>query len=402
MYDLIIRDGTIVSSAGRLVADVAVKNGKIAYVGPRPPRSAKRELSAIGKFLMPGLIDTGAILTDSDDPDGWSVETRAAVTGGVTTVLALPGPSPISTAAQAKKRAKAYAKSAWCNYGLWVQALPGDTAAAEAAAKVPSVVAALAELGQGDFDEATLQALAAIEGVLGVRYLGEPDDVRPNAEGIPDQSPEALAVMKLVRDQGHSVHWSHLSTAAELDLLDPVRGDLPVTSAVSPHHLFLSLEEDEGVKLTPALRPEQDRRTLWTAIKRGRLDCLASDHRTSERAGEGAPSAEVTFALMLSSVRMGRLSLEQLATMCAEAPARVFGLENKGKIKRGADADLLLFSEDAIAQIEESTLLSGAGWSPYGGREAAPKPDLVMVRGQTTAVRGELVADAPNGAALGD
>lgn len=399
MYDLIIRDGTIVSSAGRLVADVAVKNGAIAYVGPRPPRSAKRELSAIGKFLMPGLIDTGATLVDADDSDAWSTETRAAVTGGVTTVLALPGPDPISTAAQAKARLKAYAAASWCNFGLWAQATDDHAAAAEAAA-VPGVVALLAELGEDRFSLDCLLALTQLEAVLGVRYLGDPEQVRPNAEGIPDQSAEALAVMKLVREHDRSVHWTHISTGAELDLLDPVRGDLPVTSAVSPHHLFLSLEEDEGVQLTPALRPEQDRRTLWTAIKRGRLDCLASDHRTSERMGQGAPSAEVTFAMMLSAVRMGRLSLEQLATMCAEAPAKVFGLENKGRIVRGADADLLLFSEDAVAQIDEGALLSGAGWSPYAGREAAPKPDLVMVRGQTTAVRGELVADSANGVAL--
>ena len=99
MYDLIIRDATTISADGRYVADVAVKDGKIVYVGPRPRQRAHRELNAIGQFLIPGLIDTAVQFNATNSGSIWDIETSAAVTGGVTTVLALPPmPTPSQTA----------------------------------------------------------------------------------------------------------------------------------------------------------------------------------------------------------------------------------------------------------------------------------------------------------------
>ena len=100
---------------------------------------------------------------------------------------------------------------------------------------------------------------------------------------------------------------------------------------------------------------------------------------------------------MLSAVRYGRLSLEMLVGLCSESPARIFDLPTKGRIEKGADADLVLFSEGEITRVHASDLVSGAGWSPYADREAAPKPDVVMVNGQIVARDGQLVGDAPGG-----
>ncbi|MCB9679449.1 MAG: dihydroorotase family protein [Alphaproteobacteria bacterium] len=404
MYDLIIRDATIVTSQGRQVADVAIKNGKFAYVGPRPPRSAKREISAIGKFLMPGVIDTAVQFSPNGDPSVWERESRAAVTGGVTTVLGLPsGDHPVTDADSARERANAASSRSWCNFGLWGKATADNSEALAKAIEQRLIVGTLACLGSGSDCIAPdlLESFVPIGGVLGVQVrTADPLELRPNADGTPEGSPEALAVMRAVREHERPVHWVHLSTAAELDLLDPVRGDLPVTTGVTPHHLFLSAEEDD-VRTVPPVRPEQDRRTLWTAVRRGRLDCVASDHHSAAADSEGVPGSELLFPLMLSAVKYGRLSLEMLVSLTSEAPARIFGLENKGRIAKGADADLILFAEGEITRVGGDTLLSGAGWSPYLDREAAPKPDLVMVNGEMVAVRGELVGKAPGGKLVG-
>ncbi|MCA9569377.1 MAG: dihydroorotase family protein, partial [Myxococcales bacterium] len=347
MYDLIIRDATIVSSAGRQVADVAIKDGKFAYVGPRPPRSAKRELSAIGRFLMPGVIDTAAHVPM--DRAAWTLESGAAVTGGVTTVLALPtGVAPIVDADSARARDDLLGGASWCDYGLWGLATDTNRDALAQAVEEGLLVAILAILGAEPdcVAPATLEALVNTPRALGVQVLtDDPIELRPDADGDPQGSPEALAVLRAAREHDRAVHWVNLSTTEELDLLDPVRGDLPVTAGVTPHHLFLSEEEDTGVVTRPPVRPEKDRRTLWTALRRGRLDCLASDHRASARGEPGAPSLELLLPLMLSAVRYGKLSLEMLVTLCSESPAKVFGLESKGRIVKGADADLVLFSE---------------------------------------------------------
>lgn len=392
MYDLVIRDATIVSSAGRLVADVAIQDGRIAYVGPRPPRTAQSEFSAIGKFLMPGVIDTAVQFDPNGDGDIWERESRAAVTGGITTVVSLPdGDARVIDKKTAKKRFQRASRASWVDFGLWGAATGSNADALQAALREGLITGILATVGaDGDAAPAItvdqLRAYLNLPGVLGVQLA----DVAAEA---------ATELLDAARSTDRPIHLVHLSTAAELDLIDPVKGALPVTAGCTPHHLFLSTDEGDAIRVrtTPPVRPEHDRKTLWTAVKRGRVDCIASDHHP---AGAGVPGAELLFPLMLSAVRYGRLSLELLVSLCSESPARIFGLTTKGRIARGFDADLVLFSEGEVTRVAEADLVSGAGWSPYTDREAAPKPDLVMVGGQIVARKGKLVADKPTGRPL--
>ena len=393
MFDLIIRDATIVSSKGRQVADVAVKDGRIAYVGPRPPRPGQDEISAIGKFLMPGVIDT-AVQFDAaarNDKAGWRQESAAAASGGVTTVLALPGgPDPVISVESARQRYQRIRGGSWCNFGLWAAARANNHEELHRARKEGLISGILATVGSRCEQGIDIDALPNwLDGpsVLGVQ-------VPPGA------TVDTREVLDLVRAQENPVHLVHLSTSNELDLIDPVRGDMPVTAGVTSHHLFLSSDDEGGrdLRTQPPLSTEQDRRTLWHAIKRGRLECVASDHRPSPAGGqEGLPGSELLLPLMMSAVKHGRLSLEMLVSMCSEAPARIFDLPNKGRIEKGADADLVLFGEPRLGRVGQQDLLSGAGWSPYVQREASPKPDLVFVGGQIVAREGELVSSAPNG-----
>lgn len=396
MYDLIIRDATIVSSGGRQVADVALRDGRIAYVGPRPPRAGRQEIQAMGKFLMPGVIDTAVQFDPNSDPGIWERESRAAVTGGVTTVIALPtGQHPVVDRASAERRVKLAQEQSHCNFGLWAAARPGNAGELAQAAADGLVVGTLAYLrAKGADHDLAIEIDALSEyleaaGVLGVQLQVE-------------RAPEVMGALSALRAHDRPLHLVHLSTAAELDLIDPVRGDLPLTAGVTPHHLFLSSDEMSApIRTRPPVRPEMDRRTLWTAVKRGRLDCIASDHHPSRADEDGVPGSELLFPLMLSAVRYGRLSLELLVSLCSESPARIFGLERKGVIDKGADADLVLFSEGEVTRVAPDGLMSGAGWSPYTDREAAAKPDTVIVGGQIVAQRGKLVHDQPLGRCVG-
>jgi len=402
VYDLILRDATIVTSSGRLVADVAIADGRIAYVGPRPPRRSRDEIQAIGKFLIPGVIDTAVQFDPSGDPGIWYSESRAAVTGGVTTVLCLPdGHQPVVDVDSARRRIELAAGSSWCHFGLWAAARAGRSQATHEASSSGLTLGTLAHVDGNGSDADGIEAKELSEfldchGVLGVQL--EPTDVLD--EGF-EQHGLLFDILGRTRDCNHNVHLVHLSTAAELQMLDPVRGDLPLTAGVTPHHLFLSRESEDGrVRTRPPVRPEHDRRTLWTAMKRGRLDCIASDHHASpgdNGSSIGVPGVELLFPLMLSAVKYGRLSLELLVSLCCESPARIFGLERKGRIVRGADADLVLFSEGEVARVVERSLLSCAGWSPYLDREAAPKPDMVIVAGEIVAQCGQVTTESPTG-----
>lgn len=397
MYDLILRDATIVTPRGREVADVAIQDGRIKYVGPRPPKRRTRdEISAIGRFLMPGVIDTAVQFEPNGDPTLWERESRAAVTGGVTTVLALPGgDAPVVDAASARSRIERLRSSSWVNFGLWAEARSDNASPLSEAAREGLIQGVLAVLDPDhDLPVSKVQAHLDTPGVLGVqleRILGRTDDIE--------------ALITAGRERDRNLHVVHLSTAEELQYLDPVRGETILTAGVTPHHLFLSDDEDASeVRTRPPVRPEHDRRTLWSAVKRGRLDCLASDHHpfAVDAADPGVPGSELLFPLLLSAVRYGRLNLELLVSLCAESPAKIFGLERKGQVRKGFDADLVLFSEGEVDRVRSKRLLSTAGWSPYDTREVAPKPDLVIVNGQVVAKRGELVADSPSGRWLGE
>lgn len=398
VYDLILRDATIVTPEGREVADVAIQDGQIRYVGPRPPkRRTKREISAIGRFLMPGVIDTGVQFEPNGDPTLWERESRAAVTGGVTTVLALPGgDQPVIDRASARQRIERVGGHSWVDFGLWGAATSDNVDELAAAATEGLVQGTLAHIGDGaglSLPSTKVQAHLNSPGALGVQL-----------EAILDRKDEIEGLINASRARDRYLHMVHLSTAEELQYLDPVRGETQLTASVTPHHLFLSVDEATSrVQTSPPVRPEHDRRTLWTAVKRGRLDCLASDHHPhgADAAGTGVPGSELLFPLLLSAVKYGRLNLELLVALCAERPARIFGLDRKGQVEKGYDADLILFSEGEISRVDSKSLLSTAGWSPYDAREVAPKPDLVIVGGQVVASRGEIVADGPCGAWVG-
>lgn len=387
MFDLLLQDATIVSSRGRQVADIAIQDGAIAFVG-RARRPARETLNCAGRFVMPGLIDAAAHFDPDATGDLWEKETAAAVTGGVTTVYALPdGAAPVTRAEAARARAARFEGRSWCHYGLWGAATANNHAELAAAAEaglIAGVVAYLEARGELGAAMEAVQALLARDLLVAV-HPGEAADTAP-----------VQALIELARRGGKPVHLLHVSTAEELHALDPVRGAHPVSSSVTPHHLFFSRDNaPEHARCQPAIRPELDRKSLWTALKRGRVELVTSDHHTVEG---GMPGSELIFPMMLGAVKHGRISLEQLAALCAEQPAKVLGLENKGRIEKGADADLILFSEGELARVEAATLRSAAGWSPYLDRECAPKPELVLLGGEPVARRGQLVGAAPRGA----
>lgn len=180
-------------------------------------------------------------------------------------------------------------------------------------------------------------------------------------------------------------------------------------SGIRPQHLFLSIETHklgEAIKNEPPVRHELDRRALWSAVKRGRVDAFHSGHvplsrdRKSgpyEQMPPGLPGVDTLLALLIGAVKNGRLGLEQVVQMCSEAPARLFGLTNKGRIEVGADADLLLVREGQTRRLKPAPTASGVSWSPFLGREVGLLPEVVVARGQVVARGGVLVGEVPLG-----
>lgn len=390
MYDLLLRDATLVTGASRRVCDVAIRDGKIAFVGARPRREAAQTINAAGKFLMPGIIDVAVQFDPNDDGALWEPESRAAVTGGVTTVVALPTSSaPVVDGRSAAARAERAAGRSFTHFAFWGDALAADPAALAEATRAGQVIGSLLTVDDDSEGAAPdrLSAMLGLPGVVGVRLARSGRDAGA-----------VQSVIERARRGGRSVPLLHLSTADEVTALDPVYGVSQIAAGVTPHHLFLAVE-DFGAPEGLPIRRDQDRRSLWTAMKKGWFDFVASDHHPAR---PGLPGAEIMLPLLLSAVRYGRIPLERVVALCSEAPARLFGLDGKGSLEVGADADLVLFSEGDARKVAADQLLSVAGWTPYADREAAAKPDLVLVGGVVTAVNGRVVVDQPAGRWIGN
>lgn len=341
LYDLIIRDGTVVSGAGRVVADVAVQDGRIAYVGSRPPQRAREEFSAMGRLVLPGAID---LAVDFGPSDGWSSASAVVVAQGVTTVVHLPG------SWQAEHDAMAVDSA--CDWASWV--VPEGSPAATR----PPVVG-LRVHGDGRMDTVP-QAEGATRVVVG-----------------PDVAAIEAALRWAADRGGRRVHVLGVSSDAGLAALGPHRSVL-TASVPLPALVFTSDDPPSGTAV--ALGGDADRRALWAAIRRGQVAAVCSMHGV-----DGLPSAERLLPAMLAAVRHGRLQWEAVVALLCEGPADVIGAPHKGRVTRGADADIVVWNDAPNRRVPAGAL----GWA---GRDVAPPPDVVYIRGRAVARQGVPVA----------
>ena len=433
MYDLIIRDATILNSARRLVADIAVEDGKIVEVGGPIYGRCREELPGIGRFVMPGVIDTRvrAGVPGAARGHAWDQLSRAALGAGTTTIFDLPDArTPIRTRA-ALAEARAAAAGALVDVGHWIEACEDNLSEAADAVAAGEAVGAFVRTGlPGAGDgvvelDALPELLGALPGRVGLqlecgdvlrkarRKLGEaaPDDtlLRPGRA----ETDAVAALVDWLKEAPHEVHLCGVSTSDALQAIDPFRGDLPVSLGVSPQHLFLSVETHklgDAARCEPPIRHELDRRALWSAVKRGRIDTFHSSHVPLAHAAKqasyaeqppGLPGIDTLLPLLIGAVKNGRLGFEQVVQMCSEAPARLFGLGSKGRIEAGADADLLLVREGNTRRLKPAPTASGVEWTPFLGREVGLLPEIVVARGVVVSRGGVVQREVPPGRVLG-
>ncbi len=411
MDTLYIIDAFIVNEAKSFKGGIKIESGRIADIWEGDAGNIAenaRVIDAKGKLLMPGVIDDQVHfrepgLTYKADIGS---ESRAAVAGGITSFMEMPNVKPQTvTQERLSEKFALAAKKSLANYSFYMGATNDNIdelvktdprkvcgikvfmgsstgnmlvdkreSLEKIFSKAPTLVAVHCE------DEATIQKNTE-------QYRKEFGEDVPMSYHPKIRSAEAcyksssLAV-DLAKKFGTRLHILHLSTAKELELLD---NDLPIekkkiTGEVCVHHLWFDEEDYEQygtrIKWNPAIKRADDRKALFEAMLDDRLDVIATDHaphledekaHSYFKAPSGGPLVQHSLNVMLEFYKQGKISIEKIVDKMCHKPAQLFRVKERGFIRKGYWADLVLVDLNAEYTVKKDNILYKCGWSPFEG-----------------------------------
>ena len=404
---LFIQDGWIVKETTAAPVNILIADEHIQAVGPdvKPPKDAQ-VVDAGGRLVMPGLVDVHVHLREpgGEQKEDLTSGTRAALAGGVTTVLAMPNTSPPITDRAALAQVIALAdRKAVCDFGFFLGATPEN--AGEVAKAIDAVGLKMymgSSTGSLLVDEfgdqythfktypAEWPLVVHAEDEIAVGWFARQGQRRPPLCA----ALETARALVLAERLNRRLHICHLSTLQELVMVrDAKKRGVSVTCEVAPHHLFLTNNAEWRLgplaKMNPPLRFPEDRDALWDQLDW--IDAIASDHAphtVQEKqmgmadAPAGVPGLETTLPLMLTAASEGRLMLSDVVRLTSSGPATIFGLARKGQVAPGYDADLVFVDPEARWTVKDDNLQTKCRWSPFSGRRMKGRVEQVYVRGQ--------------------
>ncbi len=399
---------------------------------------AEKKMDLENMLVLPGLIDAHVHLRDEgyDYKEDFYSGTAAAAAGGITTVLDMPNNSPVTMSpATLRRRMKIAERKGLVNVGFYSE-FPEKIGKVEEIVE-EGVVAFKLYLadqigGLNIEDDQTLKLAFKIMGDMEIPVavhaedkstlkekeeqvdLRNRNDIQAFLE-VHSEQVEVKAIERLIKvgcQTAIHLHVCHLSSQRGLKtLFDGRQSGIKMTCEVTPHHLFLSTDDLKKIGtsslMVPPVRGENDSKALWDGLKNGWIDVLVSDHapHTLEEKNAksvwdvkaGIPGLETTLPLLLTEVNHGRLSITDIVKVMAENSARVFGLEGKGQLEEGNDADLVVVDLSRRYRIDASKFYSKGKYSPFDGWRCMGKPVKTFVGGQLVMDEGEVVAKAGSG-----
>jgi allantoinase len=401
----------VVLPEGIRPATLILEEGKIAAIEPDGPA----DLDYGDLVIMPGLVDSHVHVNEPGrtEWEGYETATRAAVAGGITTIVDMPLNSlPPTTTLAALHTKQRVAKGA-TNIELWGGVIPGNTKELlpmlEAGARgfkcflVHSGVDEFPNVNERELYEAARELAPTGAPLLVHAELpehlhepaGDPADYATYLHSRPNAAEDAAIelLLRVCRDTGARIHVVHLSSASALQILER-RDGLPLTAETTPHYLHFDAESvprgRTEFKCAPPIREQANREELWRGLRDGLIDLVVSDHSpcTPElkkgdfaSAWGGIASLQFVLPIVWTNARARGFVLQDLVRWCSAAPARLARLEGKGEIAVGKDADLTVWSPEETFTVTPELIRHRHKVTPYLGSELRGVVKGTWVRG---------------------
>ena len=429
---MLIKSATIINEGKQFTADVLIKDGRIEKIATSISTPDEQVIDGSGKLLLPGLIDDQVHFREPGVTYKADIatESRAAVAGGITSFMEMPNTKPNTlTQELLEDKYQLAAEKSIANYSFYMGA-SNDNLEEVLKTNPKNVCGVKVFMGSSTgnmlVDErSTLEGLFSRVEMLIATHCEDEETIRANeakarseyGENVPiEMHPEirsaeacylssSLAV-ELAKKYNTRLHILHLSTAREMNLF---RNDIPlhekrITAEACVHHLWFSHEDyaDKGtlIKWNPAVKTAADRAVILEAVLDDRVDVIATDHaphtweekqNTYFQAPSGGPLVQHSLVVMLELVKQGKISIEKVVEKMCHNPAILFEVKDRGYIREGYYADLVLVDPNSPWTVDKSNVMAKCGWSPFEGQEFSARVTHTLVNGNLVYENGNII-----------
>ena len=433
MNNYLIKAGTIVNEGKQFVGDVLIQNGRIEKIAANIELPiGVTEINAEGKYVLPGCIDDQVHFREPGLTHKGTIftESRAAVAGGITSFMEMPNTVPNAlTQALLEDKYQIAAQTSLANYSFFMGA-SNDNLEEVLKTNHQNICGIKIFMGSSTGNmlvdkEAVLESLFSRVSMLIATHCEDELTVRANLARFKEEYGEEIPIevhplirseeacylssslaVSLAKKYGSRLHILHISTERETHLFSntlPLEKKL-ITAEACIHHLWFS-DQDYAVKgnfikWNPAVKTAADREGIWKAVLDNRIDVIATDHapHTLEEksnsymgAPSGGPLVQHALIAMLEKVQEGRISIERVVEKMAHAPATLFRVQERGFLREGYHADIVIVDPNRNTTVHKENCLSKCAWSPFEGHTFTHAIDSTFINGRMAYSKGEIL-----------
>ena len=422
MTRTLIKQATIVNEGLKVVADVLIHNQRIEKISTYiPAKDNYQIIEAENNYLLPGMIDDQVHFREPGLTHKGTIasESRAAVAGGITSYMEMPNVNPATTSIEAlESKFEIASANSYGNYSFYLGATEKNIEQIKRldpsrhcgvkvfmGASTGNLLVEDKNALERIFQQSpTLIVTHCESGPIIEKNTANLSKLKPNFDihdhavirdhnACYESSSYAVGLAKKYRSQ---LHVLHITTEKELSLFDsgPIERK-HITAEACVHHLWFTDKDYEEsrnlIKCNPSIKHQSDRDALIQALHTGQIDIIATDHAPHTwqekqlpftQAPAGLPLVQHALLTLLDHVTDKRLTLEQVVEKVAHNPAKRYGIINRGFIREGYYADLVLVNLDSKTKASHETCLYHCGWTPFNGHTFSSRIESTWVNGQ--------------------